>query len=241
MTDLRNEAIAAALSSDWKKAVEVNAAILHEDGNNVDCLNRLGRAHLELGDNKKAVLYFKKVLKIDKYDPIATRNLARALQAPVGKKNVRSKTTQFNFLEEPGKTKLVALVNLAPAKILLKQERADSINLSPRRHTVIVSDQEGNYLGSLPDDLGHRLSILIKGGNSYCALTKSVSTTSMIIFIRETVRAKKFADTPSFTANAGDYFSFVREDVAESGAVETEEEEGTISEKLHADEEPEGG
>lgn len=247
MTDLTPAAISAALCCDWKKAIEINIQIIKETGENIDCLNRLGRAYLEMGENKKAALCFKKVLKIDKYDSIANRNLARSQQAPVAKRAQSSaispslNSVAMSFLEEPGKTKLVALVNLAPARVLLKQKQADTVLLVPKRHTIVATDQEGNYLGSLPDDLGHRLSLLMKGGNHYCAVTKSVTQNSIVIFIRELLRAKRFTDTPSFITNSGDYFSFVREDVpGEATHAEAEaEDEGTISEKLHQDEEPE--
>ncbi len=253
MTDLSSQAIRAALSSDWQKAVELNSEILKADGDegNVDCLNRLGKAYLELGDNKKAATILRKVLKIDKYDPIATRNLARATTSGSVKKTLPGSQTPVacarnpspDFLEEPGKTKLVPLVNLAPMRVLLKLNQADAVTLIPKRHTVVAENREGAYLGSLPDDIGHRLSILIKGGNHYGALAKSVSKSSLVIFIRELTRVKKFADTPSFIANSQDYFSYIRDELLTDAPVETDadpEDDTPASAKLlHADEEPE--
>ncbi|MCL4397459.1 tetratricopeptide repeat protein [Patescibacteria group bacterium] len=250
MTNLCDDAIKAALCNDWKLAVDLNTRILKEKDNeaDVDCLNRLGKAYLELGDNKKAATIFRKVLKIDRYDSIATRNLSRALSTTPSKKTPHPACTPTvtissspNFLEEPGRTKLVALVNLAPMRTLLRLNQADQVHLECKRHTVVATDIEANYLGSLPDDLGHRLGILIKGGNRYTALVKSVSKSQLIIFIRELSRVKKFADTPSFVGSNQDYFSFIRDELlTETPPVtETEDDESSITSKLHADEEPE--
>lgn len=248
--DLATLAINAALCNDWKKAAEINAKLLKTDCQNVDCLNRLGKAYLELGENKKAATIFRKVLKIDKYDSIAQRNLARTTAPVSDKKSVESSLPRgylphpaLDFLEEPGKTKLINLVNLATLRVLLKQKQADHLQLILKRHTVIATDLENNYLGSLPDDIGHRLSVLISGGNKYCALVKSVSKNGLVIFVRETARAKKFADTPSFIANNNDYFSYVRDEmIADAPPVVSEadaDEDTSTAEKLHADEETE--
>lgn len=215
--ELKAKAIAAALGCDWKSAIEINSKLLVENSSDLDSLNRLGRAYLELGQNPKAATFFRKVLKIDKYNPIAQRNLTRATQGKACQKTATSQVrAPINFLEEPGKTKLVALVNIAPAATLLEQKQADQVILAPKRHTVIALDAHENYLGALPDDLGHRLSFLIKGGNRYCALTKSVSKSSIVLFIREISRAKRFADTPSFITSGADYFSFIRDESTEA-------------------------
>ncbi|MBI4099821.1 tetratricopeptide repeat protein [Candidatus Microgenomates bacterium] len=243
-------AIDAALKCNWAAAVAANAKILKATPCDIDCLNRLGRAYLELGDQKRAATYFRKVLKIDRYNPIAQKNLSRA-QDP--KQNTKTKMSHAssnssaasgNFLEEPGKTRLIALVNVAAAGVLLKQNHADVVHLVPKRHTIVVEDSEGNYLGALPDDLGHRLSVLIKGGNQYEAVTKSVAKNSLVVFLREICRSKKFHNTPSFLAGTTpDYLSYLREDTSPSSEVsesETDGEEGdTPSTKLHQDEEPE--
>lgn len=243
MDELTSKAIGAALNNDWAKAVELNLKILKSGDQNIDCLNRLGKAYLELGDHKRACQIIRKALKIDKYDSIAQKNLARATQDPCKKVCSDTSTSKhISFLEEPGKTKLISLVNLAPANELLKQKQADAVILTLKRHTVIATDTQKTYLGSLPDDIGHRLSVLIKGGNTYCAFIKSVCKNSLVIFVKETFRTKKFADTPSFITNASDYFSYVREELVSDKPVvdaEGEDESSSISEKIHSDEEPE--
>lgn len=241
MGDLTPQAIEAALCANWEAAVEINHKILCENPEDTDCLNRLGKAYLELGNSKKAAGVFRKVLKINRYDQIAARNLARTVQQSGSPKKSTGKISPIvNFLEEPGRTKLIQLVNLASCNILLKLDQADQITLCSKRRTIVALDSGGNYLGSLPDDVGHRLAMLIKGGNTYVAFIKSVTKNSLIIFARETHRAKRFADTASFMNTTNDYFSFIREEPVATttpSGEEDVEDEHPMSRQLHDDEE----
>src|SRR3989338_2080504 len=263
MSDPRvDAAISAALAFNWQKALEINNLILAECPEDVDCLNRIGKAHLELGDSKKALQFFHRVLRVNKYDQIALKNLTRCSQKASSGKQSKANNHQspsllppiVSFLEEPGKTKVVALVNITSGKTLLSLNNADPIVLSARRHTIIASHPDGTYLGALPDDLGHRLLILIKGGNKYDGCIKSVRKNHLTIFIKERLRAKKFHNTPSFPTTSADYLSFIREDTSpeettkalparENVDEDDVTEEGDTSfrkaENIHQDEEPE--
>ncbi len=251
-------AIDAALAQNWQRAVDLNTEILKDDPTDLDCLNRLGRAYLELGNNKKAATYFKEVLKVNKYDPIATKNLLRANETSAPKTKQKGKTDEtpnrpqsptISFLEEPGKTKMITLVNVAPAKVLLTLQCTDHVSLTAKRHTIFAERADGVYLGALPDDLGHRILVLIKGGNEYEAFVRSVGKGSLVLFIRERVRSKKFKNTPSFPSGSTDYLSFVRDDnhVDDTEKEATDEDSGDDedeasfkkAEKLHQDEMPE--
>lgn len=244
MPDLASQAISAALDSRWEEAVKINSQILKAEEKNVDCLNRLGRACLELGQARRATAIFRQILKLDRYNPIAQRNLVRAQQTkttskPVIKPTSAAKNISLDFLEEPGKTKLVGLVNLAPSSVLLKQKQADMVLLTPKRRTIIITNQEDQYLGALPDDLGHRLSFLIKGGNQYCAWTKAVSGKSLMIFIKEILRAKRFAQSPSFAITNLDYLSTVREEALEEPTGENPDDDNAGPKITPDDEEAE--
>lgn len=211
-------AVAAALSSDWKRAATINRSILARNPKDIDCLNRLGKALLELGETKKAATVFRQVLKISKYDQIARRNLARVLSTKSlkrGRVTTRSAPGPISpgsFLEEPGKTRLVSLVNVGEADVLFRQNYGNRVDLVTKKHTVLVFDRLGNYLGALPDDLAHRLYILIKGGNVYDGLVKSASKNSINIFIREVKRGRRYANTPSFPVVNNDYLTYLREE-----------------------------
>lgn len=247
-------AIDAALRNDWETAVLINTQILKENPEDTDSMNRLGKAYLELGNTKKAITIFKSVLKLNKYDPIAEKNLQRASQMTPGasqKPNSGAQKSQnISFLEEPGKTKIIPLVNLASSKTLLNLRCADCVSIVTKKHSILIETQEGTYLGALPDDIGHRLLVLIKGGNQYEAFIKSVSKSSLILFVREFSKSKKLSSTPSFPGGNSDYLSFVREDTSPHDMPDTEEtseetgdedDEVTFkkSESLHQDEMPE--
>ena len=241
-------AIDAALCNNWQKALELNTKILKENPDDLDCMNRLGKAFLELGNTKKAVSLFKEVLKLNQYDPIASKNLLRA-QTSSPKKSNRAPLAPFaaiSFLEEPGKTKMITLVNVAPTKTLLSLRCADCVSLTSKRHSMLVENADGTYLGALPDDLGHRLMVLIQGGNEYDAFVKSVSKGMLVLFIREKKRSKRFKNTPSFPSGNSDYLSFVRDDGHDEVEVKTteedtegEEDETAFKKNLHQDELPE--
>src|SRR5260221_1318924 len=73
MDDLAQLAIAAALVSDWKKAILLNTQIIKENTEDTEALNRLARAYAEDGNIAKARATSQKVLKIDSLNPIATK------------------------------------------------------------------------------------------------------------------------------------------------------------------------
>lgn len=246
-------AIKAALNSDWETAIDLNLEILKTDVTDIDSLNRLGRAYVETGDYKKATTYFKKVLKIDKYHPIALKNLERLESMDKRKAHQEGSPAKanYNFLEEPGKTKIVTLVNISDPKIIATLRPATPVFLKLRRHTMIVclESDHGPYIGALPDDLGHRLDILMEGGNIYESFIKAATSTSVTVFIRELFRGKKYKAISSFSPNASeklvsvtnDEIEFEEKDEQTKKVVVVDDDEDDTpskSSKIHADEEP---
>lgn len=207
-SDLAQRAISAALSGNWKEAIEFNSQILSQDPKNIDSLNRIARAYAELGSLGKARTSSQSVLKIDPFNKIAVGALERW-------KKIKGKPNSFSnhsspdaFLEEPGKTKLIDLLHPGSADVLAKLDCGDEVKLTPFAHRVNVSTQDGKYIGRLPDDLSAKLRMLIKMGNEYRTLVKSVEKNTVRIFIRETVKAKDAENIPSFTSEKIDYVSF---------------------------------
>lgn len=200
---LEQQAIKAAMKGAWDQAIEFNQKILKLETKNVAALNRLARAFWEKGNLASAKKTYRQVLSIDRYNTIASKNLKRlADQRKIQpKKETQKKTTEGAvFLEEPGKTKVVKLIRLASPKTLSELDSADEILLEPKTHAVSITNTDGSYLGTIPDDLSHRLLRLIKGGNQYQAFVKAVDRQNLEIFIRETKRAPKFHNLPSFTS-----------------------------------------
>lgn len=199
----------AALESNWEEAIQINQKILRCSRDDVEALNRLARAEVCNGHLDKATQIYKKVLGIDPYNIIAAKNLEK-ISKSVSNGPVKVISYSYNlsslFLSEPGKTKVLNLINLASPNILAVLNYGELINLNPKSHSITVTTTEGVYLGALPDDVAHKLITFIGGGNKYEAFVKSVSPKKLTVFIRETERSEKFTNQPSFQASPITFF-----------------------------------
>lgn len=229
--ELEQKAINAALSGDWRQAVKLNQQILKQVPNNVEALNRLARAYLELGETALAKKTYRTVLSLDRFNPIALKNLGKIPKGKVGKKQVGEKDSFVLdpdiFLEEPGKTKTVSLINLADKKTLSQLALGEALTLAPKARSISIADSKGVYLGRIPDDLSHRLLGFVKGGNRYQVFVKSVTSSELKVFIKEVFRSRKFANQPSFSLEESGYQAFTPPRMIHEGPpkIPSEEEE----------------
>src|SRR5260221_12334798 len=76
-SSLQKKAIDAALSCNWQQALELNLEIIKQEPNSIECLNRLAKAYLELGNLKESQKFYKDVLDLDPYNSIAQKNLKK--------------------------------------------------------------------------------------------------------------------------------------------------------------------
>lgn len=90
---LYQQAINQALAGNWQAAADLNLEILKSDKNNVDALCRLAKAYAGMGKKTLVVKTYRKVLRLDKFNPIAKNNLVKFL---VKKGKVTQKTTKIN-------------------------------------------------------------------------------------------------------------------------------------------------
>jgi len=74
-SSLEAKAIESALSKEWDKAIEINKKILEKYPKNVKALLRLGKALLHTNKHKEATEAFLKVLRKDRINKIAKKNL----------------------------------------------------------------------------------------------------------------------------------------------------------------------
>lgn len=206
--DLSQRAVSAALSGDWKLALSLNEAIIKENPNDTDALNRLARAYAELGKIKKAKIICEKVLKIDPFNSIALKSQLKWRGLKNGASLPSQGTSAEEFLEEPGKTKIATLLYLGDAKVIAKLDCGDEVKISTHGRRVAIITKEGNYIGRLADDLSARIRKLVALGNEYKVLIKSIQPDQIKIFIRETKRAINLLDTPSFPTEKIEYVSF---------------------------------
>lgn len=197
MHALQDKAIKSALSGDWEAAVEYNLEILAESPLNITALNRLGRAYTELGQKEAAKDAYEQVLKIDKYDTIASKNLKLL---PHQKNNMSSvELADEDFIELPGITKSTGLIKVASRDILLSLVCKQKLTLTPRTRLIAVCTDDKTCIGCLPDDLSLKLQGLIKSGYTYTACLKGASDNTATIFIREAKRPKRTTASPTFS------------------------------------------
>ncbi len=228
-TSLAGEAIEKALLQEWDEAVRINTAILKQYPDNIDALNRLAYAYFKLGDPDRAKRYYLKVTRLDEYNSIATKNLNKLTSGKVkGGASTKGPVSPLMFLEEPGKTKIIALTNVAPERVLATLTTGQEVVLKAKRHVVEIRDSHNVYLGALPDDLSFRLIKFLAGGNVYHTVVKSIGKNQLTVFLREVSRGKRFSKQPSFVSSAG-FLPFDREraktgpDVTPTGEEEEEE------------------
>ena len=191
MSTLDKQAIDAALSGRWSDAVNFNQQIIAKNTSNVDAMNRLAYAHAKCGNIKEACDIYQKVLKLDSYNPLATKNLAKFKLY-----HGNPKKTQNNlehsiispglFLSDVGKTKTVNLIHLASQDILQDIAVGIEVYSLPKRFELHIRDINNQYLGTLPDDIGHPLLKLFKNNDQPdCRFfVKDVTNNRVTIFIK---------------------------------------------------------
>lgn len=204
MTPLKAQAIQTALMGDWQNAILLNQSILEESPEDIDTLNRLAFAYASKGDIKEAKDTYQKVLSLDNQNPIALRNMKK-LSGSANNSHNHQGIPQGNistlFIEEPGKTKVIELINIADKKVITPLRTGEKVSLTTKRMKIFVYDHAKNYIGMLPDDIGRRLIRFIEGGNEYDACIKSVDSNRVIIFAREVKKAPEFETQPSFPSS----------------------------------------
>jgi len=221
-SSLAQKAISYALAGDWQKALEINLEILSLNPEDIDALNRLARCYSETGYAEKAVETTQKALKIDPLNPIAQKCLIKWKSARPDGNHSSPNPSGESFLEESGRTKIVTLINPGDCVVFANLDSGDEVRLSAYAHKVSVVDNGGKYIGCLPDDLAARLRNLIKKGNKYQILIKSIDSKDVTVFIRELENKSGVA---SFPPEKMDYVSFtppelVHRDIPEMGNTE---------------------
>lgn len=233
---LNDQAIDAALNSDWAVALKINKKIIRTDPQNVDALNRQARVYMEMGRSNLAKKYYGEVVKIDPYNPIALKNL-KIIKSfkPLRHSSIihtnGTKLLPSLFLQEPGKTKIVNLLKVAEPQKLSQVYCGMPVEIVIKNRRITIVDTIGNYLGVLPDDINHYLLRLLKGGSRYDLFIKAIRVNSLCVLIKETYRSKKFKNQPSFLENSDttlsgtELFTVLDNQEGEQDLAETQEEQ----------------
>jgi len=198
--NLTQKAIDLALKCKWAEAIKVNILILKKDKDDIDSLNRLARACFEIGEIKKAKLTSKKALIINPKDNIALnalekyKNCSQNKSKQVSQNNIDTSV----FIEEMGKTKLTALINLGSNKTISSLSAGDEATLIIHLHRVTINTIDGDYIGKVRDDLAARLRSLVKGGNTYRVFIKSANKNCLKVIFKEDKKGKGLENVISF-------------------------------------------
>lgn len=206
MPNLQQNAINCALTHDWKQAIENNKAIIEENSTDIDALKRLAYAYSKLNKIEKAKKIYRQILNLDKYNLIAQKNLEKIKSLPKAfKENSLSSITPNlisagQFIEEPGKTKVVILTNIAPVSTLSRLHIGDTVYLHPKKHSVEIRSFNKTYIGAIADDISYRLLMFIQAGNEYNVCIKNIHSKGISVFIKEIKRGKKLINQPTFMA-----------------------------------------
>lgn len=223
---LHKKAIDAAISCNWQNAISLNKQILTLEPDNTEVLNRLAKALFEMGSYSQARKIYHQVLELDPYNTIAEKNLKKV--TTLKKDGVSNSSNSMSlspgmFLEEPGVTTLVNLVKVAEPQKLLKLSPGTVVSLVPKKRGVSVTDSSNSYLGAFPDDSAFHLLKLLKGGNKYMSIIKSIRPNGLTVLIREIYRSKKFKNQASFldenrvVAFSSENIPFIGERIGDDG------------------------
>ncbi len=198
---LADQAIAAALDSDWPRASDLNKQILGASPDDVEARNRYGRALLEQGKLDEAKAAYQEVLKAYPHDPIALRQVARIASLSDEKRKAdttRSKTQTRLFIEDMGKTGILRLVNPAPLNVLARYSPGTEATLREQQGLLAVLARDGALLGFLEPKVGRRLLELINGGNEYVVALVTNDQANPRVAVREVVQSAENAHRISF-------------------------------------------
>lgn len=232
-SNIHHQAISAALEARWDDALKLNKKIIKLDPQSVDGLARLARAYMEMGRFNLAKKYYNEALKYDPYNPIASKNLKiiKSFKSNNQPKNGNGhgKLSSSLFLQEPGKSKIINLLKVAEPQKLSQAYCGMQVGAAVKNRKITIVDEEGTYLGVLPDDVCHHLMRLLRGGNKYEFFIKSVRVNSLSLLIRETFRSKRFKNQPSFLENSSpphlEMITAIDDEEEEEGSDEEGEQE----------------
>lgn len=200
---LENQAIDAAIKSDWEQAIAINSQILEYDKKNVQAILRMAYAYLQTGIYENAKKYYHKALRVQPKNSVAHQYLEKIeiLEKGSSKPQTQKSFNPHLFIESFGKTKTATLANLGQKQVLAQLCIGQQVILKIKKRRVEVRTNEDEYIGTLADDISKRLILFIKAKSTYTAYIKEVSLTKVYVFIREDKKGRTVSHHISFPVN----------------------------------------
>jgi hypothetical protein len=248
---LSKDAIDLALEGKWEEAEVANRDIIEKFPSDVEAYNRLGRALTELDHFDAAKEAYLKALQLAPENAIAKKNLARLTglsESMATLKRSRHKTSTSKgqarrvaldlFITEVGKAGVVNLHSVAPVKVLAKMGFGDQVHLKAKKQRLIVTSEDGEYLGEMEPKQGLRLIKLMQGGNRYDAVILNVQEDTVQVIIKEIYQHPSQVGHSSFPVKATEHLrTRLRESLLRRGIINDEGELVPESEYLEEEEE----
>lgn len=232
------KAIQLAMQNRWQEAADLNRQILETFPEDVDTLNRLGKAQMELGQYAGALEQYTRASKLDSSNAIAQKNIARLTKlvedGATGAAVVppSSAIDPSLFIEESGKTVVTELVDRTPFDQIAGLTAGDKMDLKVDGGVVRVVSPTGVVIGQLEPKIAQRVMRLVGMGNRYSAAITSIDETHIRVIIREEYKDPGMGTRPSFPTQAADVRAYTREGVFR---VDNDEDDDELSDDIEPD------
>jgi tetratricopeptide (TPR) repeat protein len=200
---LADDARTLAMDGRWEEAIAINRLIIERSARDASAYNRLGKAHLELGDVVQATEAYTGALKADPANMIARRNLQRLEQlrgheAEILQREKRLTPRTNVFIQEVGKTWVDELINTASTDVLAEVASGEALELYVQKGRLFVKRSDGVQIGEIEQRTAVRVIELMNGGNQYEIYALGTSAAGLRIILRESYRDPSQADRVSF-------------------------------------------
>ena len=232
------KAIQLAMQNRWQEAAELNRQILETFPEDVDTLNRLGKAHMELGGYAEALEQYTRAAKLDASNAIAQKNMARLTklveEGATGGAAIPppSAIDPSLFIEESGKTVVTELVDRTAYDQIAGLTAGDKMELKAEGGVVRVTSPTGVVIGNLEPKIAQRVTRLVGQGNRYSAAITSIDESHIRVIIREEYKDPAMGTRPSFPTQAADVRAYTREGVFR---VDNDEDDDELSDDIEPD------
>ena len=222
-------AITLATQSRWEEAVQANQDILKVFPQDVDALNRLGKASLELGRYADAREAYGKAVHLEPSNTIARKNLQRLSamkETPTESVGAGARVDPSLFIEEAGKTAVVAVQNLGAREVVGKTTAGDALELRQTGSIMALFTLSGEFLGQLDPKMSSRVGKLMGRGNRYEAAVTSATDQHVRVILREVYQSPDMAGKPSFPVKSdGGFRPYIKDSVLQYGMDDEDEDD----------------
>ena len=181
-------AVRLAMNGEWTEAARLNREILEAAPDNVEAMNRLGKALTELGEFGAALDAFRRALVFSPDNPIAVKNVDRLMAEAESVSARRSGNGNGGtlkprmFIADHGKSADVTLLASTGAG---NSSPGTPVTLEANGAALGVMDPDGNCLGLVPPNMARRLLCLISGGNRYEGAVSGTANGAVRVLLRE--------------------------------------------------------